>query len=306
MEEALFTFLVAEEAFFSLLEDAIFLTFLICICPWLFFAAGISLMCADYPIMKLSVATFTALVGTAAAFAPASSQAGRTAGMLSETKSDLEALAVELNPVVKFYDPIGLSDSDFYAMGEEGTVGWLRHAEIKHSRVAMAAFVGYCVQSNFIFPWPQHLDGTTGPATTLSPEQQWDAIPEAAKWQIFTLIGLLEFWDESSSTRGMAHYTKGRMPGQYPSLQVFRDNVHFALDLYDPFGFSKKRTDEQKAKGRKVEVNNGRLAMLGIFGFLSADKIPGSVPALKDIAIPYDGNCMVPFEGNFHLGSLSL
>ena len=38
-------------------------------------------------------------------------------------------------------------------------------------------FVEYCVQSNFIFPWPQHMDGTTGPSTDLSPPEQWDALP---------------------------------------------------------------------------------------------------------------------------------
>jgi len=44
-----------------------------------------------------------------------------------------------------------------------------------------------------------------------------------------------------------------------------------------------------------MEVNNGRLAMLGIVGFLSADKVAGSVPSLNDIAIPYDGKDMAPF-----------
>jgi len=44
-----------------------------------------------------------------------------------------------------------------------------------------------------------------------------------------------------------------------------------------------------------MEVNNGRLAMLGIVGFLSADKVAGSVPSLNDIAIPCDGNVMAPF-----------
>jgi hypothetical protein len=248
--------------------------------------------------MKLAVvfATFSA----ASAFAPVH-QTTSASVQLAETKADLVEIAGKLNPVVKYYDPMGLSDGDFYDLGEEGTVGFLRHSEIKHGRVAMAAFVGYCVQSNFIFPWPQHLDGTTGPSIDLSPEQQWDAIPEAAKWQIFTLIAFLEIWDECSNLQGIPHYTKGRMPGKYPSLQPFRDNIHFALDLYDPFGKSKNRPEEKKARGRLAEVNNGRLAMLGIFGFLSADKIEGSVPALSGIAIPYDGNCMVPFEGNFHL-----
>ena len=249
--------------------------------------------------MKITAALFATTFGIASAFVPAP-QTGASV-KLSETTADLEELAGKLNPIVKFYDPMGLSQGDFYDMGEEGTVGFLRHSEIKHGRVAMAAFVGYCVQSNFIFPWPQHMDGSTGPSTDLSPEQQWDAIPEAAKWQIFSLIAFLEIWDECSNLQGVPHYTKGRMPGQYPKLQPFRDNIHFALDLSDPFGFSKNRSEEKKARGRIAEVNNGRLAMLGIFGFLSADKMPGSVPALAGIAIPYDGNCMIPFEGNFHL-----
>jgi hypothetical protein len=246
-----------------------------------------------------SAVLFTTL-GAVSAFAPAP-RAITSSVQMSETKADLVDIAGKLNPIVKFYDPMGLSEGDFYGMGEDGTVGFLRHSEIKHGRVAMAAFVGYCVQSNFIFPWPQHLDGTTGPSFDLSPEQQWDAIPEAAKWQIFTLIGFLEIWDEMSNLQGIPHYTKGRMPGKYPSLKPFRDNVHFALDLFDPFGFSKNRSEEKKSRGRLAEVNNGRLAMLGIFGFLSADKIEGSVPLLKDIAIAYNGNCMIPFEGNFHL-----
>eukprot|EP00554_Chaetoceros_debilis_P010486 CAMPEP_0194110414 /NCGR_PEP_ID=MMETSP0150-20130528/9683_1 /TAXON_ID=122233 /ORGANISM="Chaetoceros debilis, Strain MM31A-1" /LENGTH=197 /DNA_ID=CAMNT_0038799597 /DNA_START=144 /DNA_END=737 /DNA_ORIENTATION=- len=197
---------------------------------------------------------------------------------------------------------MGLSEGNFYDMGEEATVGFLRQSEIKHGRVAMAAFVGYCVQSNFIFPWPQHMDGSTGPSPDFSPEQQWDMIPEAAKWQIFGVIALLEVWDETGGGT-QDHYMKGGQPGKYPSAQLFRDNVHFALDLYDPFGFSKNKSEESKARGLKAEINNGRLAMLGIFGFLCADKFPGSVPVLDALGVtmPYSGNPMIPFEGNFHL-----
>ena len=250
--------------------------------------------------MKVTAALLATTFGIASAFVPAPLQNGASV-QLSETIADLEELAEKLNPTVKFWDPMGLSQGDFFGMGEEGTIGFLRHSEIKHGRVAMAAFFGYCIQSVFVFPWPQHLDGTTGPSADLSPEQQWDAIPEAAKWQIFALIGFLEIWDECSNLQGVDHYTKGRMPGKYPSLQPFRDNVHFALDLYDPFGFYKDLFEEEKAHLRIAELNHGRLAMFGIIGFLSANKVVGSVPVLNHVAIPYDGNCMIPFEGNFHL-----
>merc|ERR1712008_649640 len=92
----------------------------------------------------------------------------------------------------------------------------------------------------------------------------------------------------------------GRQPGKYPSFQLFRDNIHFVLDLYDPFGFSKKMSAEQKEKRLVMEINNGRLAMLGIFGFLVADKLPGSVPLLTGIAIPYAGDPMVPLRDSSH------
>ena len=48
-----------------------------------------------------------------------------------------------------------------------------------------------------------------------------------------------------------------------------------------------------------MEIDNGCLAILGIFGFLCVDTIPGSVPALQDIAIPYEDKVMVLFEGQY-------
>jgi len=124
---------------------------------------------------------------------------GRAANVRMESSTDMEDLAKKLNPVVGFWDPLGMvtptiegASSWAGQLGDEGAIGFLRHAEIKHGRVAMAAFVGYCVQANGIcFPW-----GLTGQisfadiAAAGSPPAQWDALPTASKWQIFLFIGL--------------------------------------------------------------------------------------------------------------------
>jgi len=238
------------------------------------------------------------LASGVSAFAPASQQT--TGTQLMSARSDLEDLAVKSNPTLKFYDPLSLSEADFWGQGDDATIGFLRHSEIKHGRIAMFAFVGYCVQSNFVWPWAMTQAGDSFPSADLSPEAQWDAIPENAKWQIFTVIAALEIWDECSGGDG-THYMSGRQAGKYPPFTLFRDNVHWVMDLYDPFGFNKKMSQETKDKRLTMEVNNGRLAMIGIFGFMAADAVPGSVPALSNLAQPYDGDIMAPFASNFHL-----
>jgi hypothetical protein len=215
-----------------------------------------------------------------------------------ETKADLEEMAVKLNPVVKFWDPLQLADAQGL-MGQSNaeSIGWLRHAEIKHGRIAMFAFVGYCVQSNGIyFPW----DLANGVpyadiAAAGSPPAQWDALPTAAKWQIFFFIAGLELWSECAMDK---HYMKGGKPGAFPSFAPIRDSGlgQPPFDLFDPFGFSKKKTPELKERGLLIELNNGRLAQLGIMSLVSEAKVPGAVPGLASANIaPYDGEVMSPW-----------
>jgi len=247
----------------------------------------------------MKITALLSLLASASAFAPATHQSTSTK-LNGDSLKDLEAFATKTNPALNYYDPLNLVEGDFYSQGQDATIGFLRHAEIKHGRVAMFAFVGYCVQSNFVWPWKMSLDGSSFPSADLTPEAQWDAIPTTAKWQIFTVIAALEIWDETTGGDG-SHYMRGRQPGKYPSFQLFRDNVHWVLDLYDPFGFSKKMSQEKKDTRLAMEINNGRLAMIGIFGFIAADKVEGSVPLLSSwgIAQQYDGNSMAPFGSDF-------
>ena len=58
--------------------------------------------------------------------------------------------------------------------------------------------------------------------------------------------------------------------------------------------FCRNQTPAEKAKGLITEINNGRLAMIGIMGFCAEQKVPGSVPwgpHLKE----YAGDFMQPF-----------
>jgi len=216
-----------------------------------------------------------------------------------ETKADLEALAKTQNPVVGYFDPLNLADGEFWEQSNEATIGWLRHAEMKHGRVAMAGFVGYIVHENGIrWPWalstslPDYssFEGLSAPAV-------WDATPQAARLQILIIIGFFEFWSESDyvlKQDGTSHYMRGGKPGYFPSFKEIPHPV--PLNLFDPFGFTKKLSEEQKAKKLNIEINNGRLAMLGLFSFVSEARVPGAVPALAGKIKPYDGDIMGPFN----------
>jgi len=246
--------------------------------------------------------------------------------MAMETKADLEALAKELNPVIGFWDPLCLADQTFWGDSNEATIAFLRHAEIKHGRVAMAGFVGYCVHATgFHWPWAMSGGGILGgqvpgqlyeEGSHLVPNPAWfpaynggewptlvngdvpalwDQMSDPAKWQILLTIMFFEVWGEYKGT----HYMRdGGKPGRYPSFEG--DELPHQVpikNLWDPFGFTSKMSAEKKAKSLKAEINNGRLAMIGLFGFISEAAIPGAVPGLTGIISPSSASsiAMQPF-----------
>jgi len=243
--------------------------------------------------MKLLVSTLVAAVASVSAFAP-STKFSRSPSAVKETIQDLEVLAEKANPVIKFYDPLALSTTTIFNDSEEATIGFLRHAEIKHGRVAMAAFVGYIVQYNGIhWPFPTDFAGNPYPFAAGSPPEQWDALSDPAKWQIILFVGFLEFFSEFSGT----HYMRGGIPGAYPKFSDSPEVIPHPvpLNLFDPFELTKKASAENKATGLIKEINNGRLAMIGIMGFLAEQKVDGSVPLLRGLVSHYDGEPMAPF-----------
>ena len=246
-----------------------------------------------------------------APMAPPMAQQAR-AHVSMETAADMEALSKKLNPALGFWDPLALVDmgSDEGFFDKSAAIGFLRQAELKHGRIAMAAFVGFLVQTAGIhFPWALQGAAFGGETITFGdiaaaggPGDQWDALPTPAKLQIFAAIGFLEGWGENSNALkadGMAHYMRGGKPGYFPSFKGDSRGpaIHpVPLDLWDPFGFTKKLSAERKETALLAEINNGRLAMVGIMGMLSVSKgliVPGldSVPIQK-----YAGEYMAPLS----------
>merc|ERR1719301_453377 len=257
----------------------------------------------DMPMMEMKSQDSHKMSSSRVGWGQLSSQSTRESTLCYASDYALESLAKSLNPAVGYYDPLNIGEEDWslWNYNNERKIAWFRQAEIKHGRVAMAAFVGYCVQANGGHWFTKMtLGGADWPTGT--PPEQWDALPEASKWQIILFVGVLEAFDESIPP----HYTNGRKPGQFPSFsETYKAGKGIPhpvpFDLYDPFGFSKNASEEKKARGLRIEINNGRLAMLAVFGFMSASKVPGSVPALADIIPPYSGDYMIPFEGNFNI-----
>ena len=141
-----------------------------------------------------------------------------------------------------FWDPLGLADGDFWGLGNEGTIGYLRHAEIKHGRVAMAAFLGYMAGATELVSGPHKILPYRGFEPGLTPPEQWDAIPLYGKLQILVIVGMLESYGEILAP----HYTKGGLPGYYPPIKGKRPELIF--NLYDPFNFFEADSAEKKVR----------------------------------------------------------
>jgi len=174
------------------------------------------------------------------------------------------------------WDPLGLAD-----LGSPATLAWMRHAELKHGRVCMAAFTGWLVATGNQLAVQNggegiHFPGAISPfqtGTTFAdiaaaggPMEQWQMVPEVGKLQILGAIFIIE---HQSEWKIKPHYmAPGGKPGDLKGLKNF----------WDPVGLTAKMDAAKLERQRLSELKNGRLAMLGTFGCLIAGNLPGSIP----------------------------
>ena len=179
------------------------------------------------------------------------------------------------------WDPLGLAD-----LGSPATLAWMRHAELKHGRVCMAAFLGWLIATGNQLAVQNGHDGLHFPglisfseqvsfadiAAAGGPLEQWQTVPELGKLQILSAIFLIE---HQSEWKIKPHYmAPGGVPGSLKGLKAF----------WDPAGFTSKMNEEQLARQRLCELKNGRLAMIGLVGCLIGGN--GAVPGMDAVALP--------------------
>jgi len=153
-----------------------------------------------------------------------------------------------------FFDPLGLAptDSDSYKMYVE--------AETKHGRLSMLAMIGIVVgEKTSIF-----FDGKiNGPA--IYQFQQADALLPTFWLAVLSVVAVIEsytiitLWQPLEEAKGFAHLKKDVVAG----------NLGFDPLKFAPIG--SKQFDSMKTK----ELNNGRLAMLGVAGVVAQELVTG-------------------------------
>mmetsp|Transcript_25720 Transcript_25720/g.37965 ORF Transcript_25720/g.37965 Transcript_25720/m.37965 type:complete len:205 (-) Transcript_25720:312-926(-) len=195
--------------------------------------------------MKI-VATLLAFAGCAAAFAPAPQ--GRASVALSE-KPFSDALGA-MAPLGLF-DPLGL-----IADGSQAKFDALRERELKHGRVSMLAVAGYLTTAAGIrFPGAENIpDGLKAfPALMESQDGMNVLYQMGAFFVIAEIVNRDATWLDNEA-EFVGDYRNGALD--------------FGWDKFD---------DATKLKKRTIELNNGRAAMMGIWGLVTHELMGVSI-----------------------------
>mmetsp|Transcript_8559 Transcript_8559/g.15541 ORF Transcript_8559/g.15541 Transcript_8559/m.15541 type:complete len:210 (+) Transcript_8559:45-674(+) len=199
----------------------------------------------------MKIACLLALAGSAAAFAPAQQEARVNTAISAKTAS---AFGNELGvqAPLGFWDPLGmLKDAD------QDKFDGLRTMELKHGRVSMLAVVGYLTTaSGYRFPYmPEDIPAGFGAWHALaSTDDGKNVLVQMAIFFVLAeIVNRDAFWLDNEA-------------------EFVGDYRNGALD----FGWD-RFSDAKKMRTRAVELNQGRAAMMGIWGLVTHEIIGVSI-----------------------------
>jgi len=197
----------------------------------------------------MKIAVLASLAASAAAFAPAK-KASFSTQVFGDARSP-DGLGVDPGPL-DLFDPLGLlEDTDGFARR--------RAVEIKHGRISMMAFIGMMVQElGVTFPGSLDLAGDYPFADVLKDGMGFAALGNVPTFGLvqIALFGAIaetvampsgQYTGGPQDLPGGFDGSSGTIPGGYP----------FTTQIEDP---------EARDRALNVEIQNGRGAMLGVFG----------------------------------------
>ena len=193
--------------------------------------------------------------------------------------NDMVGASTEISD--KIWDPFDLAGS-----ADQANLNLLRAAELKHSRVAMLACVGWAWTST-----GTHFEGMLSPSAGVSFADATAAgalgavakVPVAGWLQMLGVIGFQEVRAPPARRCGCCPPPPphSRLTPAPPPLraQLYWEKKFPSYECAGDYGVPKMTKDPTKLKELELmELKNGRLAMIGIISFACAEAIPGSVP----------------------------
>ena len=209
-----------------------------------------------------TAAAFAALVGTAAAFVPASQSTVQTS--LSATGFE----EVGGQP----WDPLGLATLEDAADTFPNMfprTQFLQEAEIKHGRMAMLAWTGVWATTPTGLGLGMHFPGAPVEPDWTKALGVWASEDPSGFAAILTLIAIAEGESVGHTGDNWRNMSTKDEPG----------NLGF-----DPWGLKSRLSAEEQARYKIVELKNGRAAMIAMASLFAWKSLPGSVPIMDVLA----------------------
>jgi len=198
-------------------------------------------------MVKLAALTMAVVTGSAAAFAPATTQS--TSSVSLSAMSESIPFLLEPKNTKGWVGDVGF---DPFGFSDNFDMKWLREAEIKHGRASMLACLGFVSQQYLTLPGLTHVDDSN-----LAPT----VVGASAMLQIVAWAGAMEWWTNK---------------GNVTMETMFSDPDRVPGDLgFDPMGLGVGLTEEQMNRRKLQELKNGRLAMLAIGGMIHHNWVTG-------------------------------